>query len=208
MRRAPAGARAKERPHREAGFTLIEVLAAMVVLGLILAGLAGGVQFGQRAAGTQAARIAASDSVATADRVLRRLIAAMDPGSAADPPQITGERAALAFTVDLAQSQPGFADPGPMAAGLGVDADHRLVLRWTPALYAIRLGPAPAPRMAVLLDGVAGVDFSYWSGREWLPEWQGDRPPPLVRIHLRFVPHTRDPWPGIIAATERLRPAG
>ena len=193
-----------------AGFTLLELLVALVVLGFILAGIAGGVQFGQRAAAVQATSIATHADVGAADRVLRRLVAAMDPGTDTDPPEITGSPAALAFTADLGDAAAALAGVGEADVGIGVDAAHQLVLRWTPSLHAIRLGPAPKPGQAVLLDGVERVEFAYWGhgaggGGQWLTAWREKDVPPLVRIRLRFVAAAHRHWPDIIIATQRER---
>ena len=194
------------------GFTLLEILVALVVLGFVLAGIAGGVQFGQRAADMQARSIAAHADMGSVDRLLRRLVAAMEPGSLSDPPRITGGTAALGFTTDLGSAATALGT-GEADIGLVVEAGHRLVLRWQPALSAIRLGPAAAPRSSVLLDGVDRVEFAYWGhgeggGGQWLAAWKERDIPPLIRIRLHFAPGTYRSWPDIIAATERLRANG
>ncbi len=199
-------------PNHDHGFTLLEILVALVVLGFLLAGIAGGVQFGQRAADMQARSIAAHADMGSVDRLLRRLVAAMDPGSLSDPAHITGGAAALGFTTDLGSAATAMGD-GEADVGLVVDAGHHLVLRWQPALHAIRLGSAPAPQTSVLLDGVDRVEFAYWGhaeggGGQWLATWKERDIPPLVRIRLHFAPGTKRSWPDIIAATERLRASG
>ncbi len=195
---------------KDAGFTLLELLVALVVLGFVLAGIAGGVQFGQRAADMQARSIAEHADLGAADRILRRLVAEMDPGGANDPPNLAAGASALGFTTDLGRAAPALAANGGEAEiGLGVDGGHRLVLRWTPAVHAIRLVPAPAAT-AVLLDGVERVEFAYWGhadrGGAWVNSWTEKDIPPLVRIRLRFPADSHRSWPDIIAATERLRP--
>ncbi len=197
----------------ERGFTLLEVLVALVVLGFVLAGIAGGAQFGQRAADMQARSIAGHADSGAADRLLRQLVAEMDPGNATDGAHVTGGASALAFTTDLGRTAAALAGEGDAEIGLGVDAGHRLVLRWVPAVHAIRLVPAPPPATAVLLDGVERVEFAYWGHGEggagqWLSAWTERDLPPLVRIRLRFLPELHRSWPDIIAATERLRPGG
>ena len=194
---------------RDQGFTLLEILVALVVLGFVLAGIAGGVQFGQRAADMQARSIAAHADMGAADRLLRRLVAAMDPGTVTEDPKLSAAATALGFTTDLGSAAAALGD-GEADIGLGVDGAHRLVVRWTPALHAIRLGPQPPPRSAVLLDGVERVDFAYWGhgeggGGAWLTSWTEKDIPPLVRIRLRFTPEAHRAWPDIVAATERQR---
>ena len=194
---------------REHGFTLLELLVALVVLGFVLAGIASGVQFGQRAADMQARSIAAHADIGAADRVLRRLVAGLDPGSANSPPNFTGGAAALGFTASL-PSGAGLPGEGEADLGLGVDAAGRLVLRWTPAIHAIRLGPVPAPQTAVLLDGLDRVEFAYWGHGEggagqWLSAWTEKDIPSLIRIRLHFASAAHRTWPDIIAATERIR---
>lgn len=192
------------------GFTLLELLAALVVLGFILAGIAGGMQFGERATAVQARTIAAHADAGAADRVLRRLIAGMDPGTESDPPHITGTASALAFSTTLGDAAAALGATGEADVSIGVDSSRHLVLRWTPSLHAIRLVPAPAPREAVLLDGVQAVEFAYWGhgaggGGEWLSGWGEREAPPLVRVRLHFMADAHRSWPDIVVATERQK---
>ena len=197
------------RPAQDRGFTLLEVLVALVVLGFVLAGIAGGVQFGERAADMQARSIAAHADMGAVDRLLRQLIAAMDPGSLTDPPHFTGGASALGFTTDLGRAATALGE-GEADIGLVVDGGHHLVLRWLPALHAVRLGPPPVPASSVLLDAVDRVEFAYWGhgaggAGQWLTGWGERDIPALIRIRLHFTPGSHRSWPDIIAATERLR---
>ena len=199
--------------HADAGFTLLELLVALVVFGFVLAGLVGGLRFGLRAQDTQSRTIAADADLGGTDRLLRSLVAEMDPGTAQSPPQIIGGDQAVGFVTDLGRAAAGFGQDGSADIGLGVDGQKRLVLRWQPVLHAVRLRPAPPPRSAVLLAGVEEVQVAFWSHGQggagtWQPRWAERGLPPLVRIRLRFPPDSHRHWPDIIVATQRFPAAG
>jgi general secretion pathway protein J len=190
---------------RQGGFTLLEILVALIVLGLLMAGLAQGTRFGLRAWDAEARAIAGREDLDAVDRVLRRLIASMDPGSDAEKALIQGNAQSLAFTTELpmmAAATPRLAD-----VAIGVDAAHRLVLRWTPHLHAVRLGPPPVAREAELLRGVQRIDLPDWNAAvgAWQRQWSASLPPSLVRLRLTFRAEGRRHWPDIIAAPVRDR---
>jgi general secretion pathway protein J len=196
--------------HRQHGFTLLEILVALVVLGFLMIALTQGVQFGLRSWDLQARTIARRGDLDAIDRTLRGLIEHMDPGSPTEALPIQGNAASLAFTTEL-----------PLAAGalstrladvaLGVDGAHRLLLRWTPHLHAVRFGPAPPPQQTELLRGVDHLDLSYWrrasrrAAAAWLGAWTEAAPPGLVRIRLVFPEGDARHWPDIVAAPMRDR---
>jgi general secretion pathway protein J len=198
----------------DSGFTLLELIVALVVLGFVLAAIAGGFEFGLRAETMQSRRIAAHADLGATDRILRRLVAEMDPGTNSEPPQLTAGPSTLSFVSDLGRAAAGLGEDGSAQVGLGVDAGHHLVLRWSPAIHGIRLTPPPPVRTAVLLGEVERVEFAFW-GRNpeggagvWLSGWTERALPPLVRIRLRFAPGSGRSWPDIIAPTERMPVGG
>jgi general secretion pathway protein J len=193
----------------ERGFTLLEILVALVVMGFLMIGLSQGTRFGLQALAMQSRDIDRYGDLDAVDRTTRRLIARMDPGSATRNATLRGTASSVAFTSDL-----------PMAASGGsasradmlliVDASHRLTLRWTPHLHATRFGPAPRPQEAELLQGVDRIEFGYWQtgGSNWQAAWTGRDLPALIRLRIVFP--TQDPrsWPDIVAAPLLDRPAG
>jgi general secretion pathway protein J len=189
---------------RAAGFTLLEILVALVVLGFLMVGLSQGVRFGLTAWGMQQRIIGRRGDLDATDRVLRQLIGQMDPGTRTDPPKVAGTRSQFAFTSAL-----------PVMAGgesadmlLMVDPAHRFLLRWTPHLHATRTAPPPPPRTEELLGGIDGVRFAYWrpspGGGSWVGEWDGKTLPALVRIQIVFPEKDRRHWPEIVAAPLRM----
>ena len=196
----------------EGGFTLLEVLAALAVLGLVMAGLAAGSRFGLRAWESQSRLIDARAELDATDRTLRRLIEGMDPGGPNQEPLIEGGPDRLAFTAELPAAATAVTRRADVA--LLVDGAGRLVLRWTPRLGAVRLGPSPPVEEAELLRGVARLDLAYWPrpvpdapAAGWRDTWAERSLPALVRIRLAFPPGDGRRWPDIVAAPMRERPA-
>lgn len=189
----------------QGGFTLLEILVALVVLGLLMLGLAQGVHFGLKTWESQARTIARLEDLDAVDRTLRRLVESMDPGSSADPFAIEGSPTHLVFTGELSI----FAAALPTRradVALRVDAAHRLVLRWIPHLHAVRTGRAAAAQESELLRGVDHLELAYWdsTGRAgWQSRWNQKVPPSLVRIRLVFVEGDKRHWPDIITAPVR-----
>jgi len=190
---------------RPNGFTLIEVLVALVVLGFVVVGLGQGVRFGLMAWNKATSTAGARENFDAVDRTLRHLIEHTDPGNEIDPPQFTGTSDKLAFISRLPDMS-GMAT-NRVEAGLGVDSNHRLVLRWRPYLHAKRLRP-PQFTETELLAGVARMELAFWGaeGGAWSPSWKGNELPALVRIRLEFVDPAQRRWPDIVAAPDLDRP--
>jgi general secretion pathway protein J len=194
-----------------AGFTLLEILVALVVFGFVMIGLTQGVHFGLHARSMQTRTIDARNGLETTDRVLRNLIEQMDPGSSDRPAMVTGFEHSLSFRTTLPNGATGL-NVQPVDAALLVDGAHRLLLRWTPWLHAVRFGPPPRATDRELLGSVDQVDFAYWEpsrngGGRWLEQWSNSSLPALVRIRIVFGKGDRRHWPEMIVVPMR-QPAG
>ena len=196
------------RATREAGFTLLELLVALVVLAVLLLALRQGVAFGVVATDTQVRLTAGREDLDTVARALRRLVEHMDPGTEMEPVRLDAGPHALSFPTELpaaaALPQPG------VDAALLVTPAGQLVLRWTPRRHAAHLGPPPPLQETELLRGVAGLDIAYWrpslSGGAWRSEWPDPGLPALVRLRIAFAPDDGRHWPDIVAAPAREMP--
>ena len=187
----------------EAGFTLLELLVGLVVLGFILAGLTQGVRYGLRAADAQTRLVDSRGELDAVDRALRRLLVEADPGSSRDGPTLSGTAARIGFVSVLPAAVSGFVGQQADVA-LGVDAARRLVLRWSPHLHARRFGPVPAPQEVEILRGVQRLEVAYWRDG-WWPSWDESVMPALVRLRIVFPPGDGRHWPDIVAAPARGR---
>ena len=191
----------------ERGFTLLEILVALVVMGFLMVGLSQGTRFGLQALAMQSRDIEKYSDLDAVDRTTRQLIARMDPGSATRNATLRGTASAVAFTSALPMLAPdGTASLADML--LTVDAAHRLVLRWTPHLHATRFGPPPKPQEAQLLSGVDRIEFGYWGNGGWQNAWAGRDLPALIRLRIVFPARDARSWPDIVAAPLLDRPAG
>lgn len=193
----------------EGGFTLLELLVALVVLGFILAGLTQGVRFGLRATDRQARALADRSELDAVDRAFRRLVEQMDPGTNRDGAGVRGSASRLTFVSEL-----------PAASGLatrladialGVDGARRLVLRMTPRPAGKPFGPQPMPLETELLRDVDHIELAYWPrgpAPQWRTAWSASDLPLLVRLRVVFPPGDRRHWPDIVAGTRLERAAG
>jgi general secretion pathway protein J len=171
------------------------MLVALVVFGLVMAGLAQTFRFGLVAWSAGPARTVGPENLAALDAALTRMVAQTLPGT------MTGRADRLAFTTRLpagAGLQGGLADAAIMAA-----PDGTLILRYRPHPPGIPLAPPTAPGIEVLAPSVAGFSVSYLvpHGRGpavWSHAWKGAGLPFLIRFHIDFA--DRRDWPDLVVA--------
>ncbi len=192
----------------ERGFSLLEVLVALVVLGLLLGTLTQGVRFGVGAIAAQARVVGVRGDEDAVERTLRRLVEHMDPGTFTTPPQMVGSESRVEFVTELPLAASPASGQGALRvdAALEADARHRLVLRWRPHVGGQSIAPAPPVVDEVLLSGVERVTFGFLSERGWQPAWRGTELPLLVRVHVGFPKGDRRSWPDMVAEPRRQRP--
>ena len=191
---------------RQSGFTLLETLIVVVLVGLLMVGLTQGVKTGLALWGAQQRRLAATADLDAGARVLRNLLTglAASPASAAgaNPTAVKGDSDHFSFVGDL-----------PTGLGTTQRADisielrkKKLMLIWTPHRHEILLGPPPKPTETELVADVARLGIAYWGATApdqpaaWQARWDGPAPPSLVRIRVAFGKGDRRHWPDLIAA--------
>jgi general secretion pathway protein J len=197
---------------QQTGFTLLEILVVLVVLGFLVVGLTRGVRTGLTLWDAQTRRIGETAELDAGARVLRTLLSAMwvppprllDP-EAAHAPESAGQPDRLTFI-------------GNLPTGLGTTRranitlelrDRRLVLRWTPHRHELTNTPAPEPIQTELIRGVERLDLAYWGSSStnqpavWQAQWDSYDPPGLIRVRLGFAKGDRRRWPDLIAAPQR-----
>jgi general secretion pathway protein J len=197
---------------RQSGFTLLELLVALVVLGFLVVGLTQGVRTGLTMWGAQTRRVGETGELDAGARVLRMLlngISTLSSGGAipgtAHPTKLEGHPDSLTFVGDLPT---GLGTTRRANITLGLVQD-RLVLRWTPHRHELTTALAPQPIETELIRGVAHLDFAYWGSpsvnqpADWQGQWDSFNIPELIRVRRRFAEGDRRRWPDLIAAPQR-----
>jgi general secretion pathway protein J len=202
------------RPH--GGFSLLEMLVVLIVLGFLMLGLNQGVRTGLGFWTVQSRQIGSTAELDTTTRILRMLLtglpiapaAAINPGAAPIALSFAGAADHLTFVGDL-----------PTGLGTTNRADitielrgGRVVLVWSPHRHELA-STKPASNDTELLRSVARLDLAYWgttapdSPPGWLAQWDGPAIPQLVRIRLTFAKGDARHWPDMIVAPQLWSPA-
>jgi general secretion pathway protein J len=192
------------------GFTLVELLVALTLLGLLMVALFGGLQLGARAWETTGERLDDSARLQLVQDFLRTRI------SQAYPLEIAGETGTpgLAFSgapdrLTFVTALPQHLAPGLHLLTLGlVERDDRahLLLTWRPVAAGNEAEGEAAARERVLLHDVAGLELAYFGAagsREppaWYSFWDGAgmRQPELIRLRVTFPAGDRRHWPDLV----------
>ena len=180
---------------RDAGFTLLEMLVALVVFGLVMAGLAQSFRFGLSAWSATTRHTEAPEALAAMDGALARCLAQALSGS------LSGTADRVAFTTRL---PPGAGLDSALAdTALRLAPDGTLVMLYSTHPPGIPLTHPAVPRQEILAQGVSALRISYLAAQAagppaWSDTWQSDGLPLLVRIHLEFASGLS--WPDLVVA--------
>lgn len=204
------GGRGGELRHGEAGFTLLELLIAMTLLGLLMVLLFGGLRFGARVWERSEAHTTDLDDIRIAQTFIRSEIEQAYPLLVlADPlhPHIDFDGAADAVRF-LASAPTGIASAGRVHIDLrAVSQDGGTVLM-VKARPELSWDDTPgATHAEVLLTGVRSLSFSYFGSENpdaparWQDIWTNRlHLPRLVRLRVAFEPGDKRIWPELVIA--------
>ncbi|HEX9461090.1 MAG TPA: prepilin-type N-terminal cleavage/methylation domain-containing protein [Alphaproteobacteria bacterium] len=198
------------RPDAAAGFSLLEMIVALAVLGLLTVLLAGSLQFGARLWDAQDRRLAASAGTDAVHSVLRAMIQNAQPL----PLVALGPRGAASYmlggrdSLDLVTEMPeGVGRAGYCDVALVLERDGRLALRWRRHARDPRLAAAEPVAESELLRNVAAVELSYFmhatdqQPAHWQDRWtQPSAMPDLIRVRVRFRPGDRRVWHDVVVS--------
>ena len=197
--------RADGMRRRSAGFTLMEVLVALVVLGMLFVALTQGARLGLAAWNTQSRTVALRDQLDDTDRALRLLMTNIESSVDSDAGSTVGAADHFQFRTRLPSAVSLITRSADVT--LELDNTKHLVLTWIPHLHEQTLGPAPKPNRTELLSNVAKLDFHYWQSSAdngqtvgWQTEWNAQNPPRLIKLHIAFAKGDPRHWPDIVVA--------
>lgn len=196
---------------RQTGFTLLELVVAITLMGLVLVILYSGLRLGLNGWDSGEARAEATNRLRLVEEFLRRQLAqSMTVYQINDRQErtvvFTGQADRIEFVA-------------PMLARLGQGGlyrvrvetdDGRLWIRWRPYLPADPT--AGEERETLLLEGVSSIEWAYFGSEQdddTQPEWRSDwaspaRRPLLVRLNLALQGES---WPDLVVAlSEGLPP--
>jgi general secretion pathway protein J len=203
----------------ERGFTMVELLVAITLLGLLMAALFGGLRLGTRVWERADVRLEAAIRLQIIQDFIRQRLAEMLPRQTMPPkPDEVGVSEPLflgtASAVRFASVMPEHLGAGFYIMELAwAESDHpedsgNLVLRWRP----FELNGQPAedvePEERMLIQGVQALELSYFGSIDpeqppgWWQAWESQPElPRLIRLQMRFAENDQRRWPELIVRT-------
>ncbi len=192
----------------ERGFTLIEVLVALTLLGALVAVLAGALRLGLLGRETVDARAEWLDEVRLTQTFVRQYIEAARPFS-----RVRGRRTEVVFhgereAVSFVAAMPGWKNPGGLyLVRIAREGDRLMLTRRITSGETDGFDFSADAERTILATGIARLEFSYFGGippldetPRWHDQWRGQAATPrLVRLDLTNRHGER--WPVLVAAT-------
>lgn len=189
----------------EAGFTLLELLIAMTLLGLLTVALFGGLKFGTQVWAKSEAATASANKVTAIQTLLSHEIAR------AYPLFVTKDVANAHVEFDGTQRTMTFLGPDPRGSG----AMLRIAALVSGGENTATLKIVARPELSVRqnettmaeLHGLRSLEFAYFGAEDaktapaWHGKWQHmKRLPALIRIRATFARGTYAVWPDLVIA--------
>jgi general secretion pathway protein J len=196
---------------RSSGFTLLEVLVAITLLGLIAALLSGGLRFGTRVWHRGEDQLQALAAIQSAHGLMRRQLVQAVPLIAPDDPEGAVLFEGMPTYVRFVATAPADVMVGgsyEITLGLSYDdfAQH-LVMAWRPLGGSREDGADLQTEQVVLLRDVAEVSFAFFGAEDegetpqWHEMWMERASlPRLIRIMVYFPEGDPRLWPALVAA--------
>lgn len=190
-----------------AGFTLVELIAALVAVGLIGAIVAGTLRLGVRAQERLLARSEAMEDRRVVLGQLRRHLEAAGPfwlvGRDEMRVAFRGEARELWFAAEM----PGSDGAGGiwLARLALVRGDGGVALTIDRRLLAEAQGFAfgREAERGTVIDGLQDARFAYSDGRQWLDRWDD---PTRLPAKIRLTLSDGGPWPDLVVAPALRQP--
>ncbi|NKB49817.1 MAG: prepilin-type N-terminal cleavage/methylation domain-containing protein [Alphaproteobacteria bacterium] len=208
--RATAG-----RSHRQAGFTLLELLVALTLLSLVFAALFGELRFATRAWDAADAKLDRNGELLSVHSFLRQRFqqvhvtqTSAQPDNQDSPVAFTGNGRSMEF---LGTMPANIADGGfyeiSLESQIARDGTN-LFISWRPfdeeGTASVSDGP---DNSRILLRGIREVRFDYFgkSSEAVAPQWWGiwpsrDTAPSLIRMQVLFEDGDPRSWPELLVA--------
>jgi general secretion pathway protein J len=192
----------------DAGFTLLELLVTMTLLGLLSVALVASIRYGTRIWRATAATATSNSTMLTVREQLKELLGKAYP-EYVYPTPTTGH-----ILFDGTPDSIDFLAPDSHIAGglahvrIAGEQDGTAFALVATAAPELSNAPVPDAARRILLHNLAALEISYY-GRdkpnndqaEWVSEWRGMTVmPDLVRIRLQFAQTSARPWPELIIA--------
>lgn len=198
--------------NNQSGFTLLELLIAMALMGLVLVMLYGGLRLGMRSWDAGEQRAESVNEVRLIEDFIRRQLRQSMTVYREDPEQgqavvFEGQADSLTFVAPLLSylGMGGlYVIQFDVVQNQGTD---RLRMRWTPYRPIVESGlqtkKTPAPEETILVNGVSDLQWEYFGVLEdnqepqWYDRWPSvQQRPQLVRLNLSVRGQR---WPDLVA---------
>lgn len=192
-------------PRGEAGFTLLELLIAMTLLGLLTVALFSGLRFGTQVWARSEAATAATDKAYAFQALLSREI------ERAYPLFVTKDVTETHVEFDGTPAAMGFLGPDPQGSGAMLKIELLTVRDGGAQAFEIvehpELSIAQNETVMAELRGLRSAEFAYFGAEDektapaWHASWHNmKRLPALIRIRAKFVRGTGAVWPDLVIA--------
>lgn len=193
----------------ERGFTLIEVLVSLTLLGALVAMLSGALRLGLIGRETVDGRAEWLEDVRISQTFVRQYIEAARPFS-----WVIDRRTEVAFegsieSVSFVAAMPGWQSPGGLyLVRIAREGDRLILTRRITSGEVAGFDFSSDVERTILATGIARLDFSYFGDAPpfdgtpgWRDEWRGRAATPrLVRLEVAFGDGGRDRWPVLVVA--------